>query len=48
MVKGSAGGMVLIACKMLQHEINKAIAESGCPYPIIRIDSEYHTDPNDQ
>ncbi|BAE84507.1 DUF1638 domain-containing protein [Desulfitobacterium hafniense] len=46
MVKESAGGTVLIACKMLQHELNKAIAENGCPYPIIWIDSEYHTDPN--
>ena len=44
--KMSEGKTVLIACKMLQHEITKAVQEIGCQYPIIWIDSEYHTDPN--
>lgn len=36
----------LIACKMLQHEIKQAMYETGCQYPIIWVDSEYHRDPN--
>jgi hypothetical protein len=37
---------VLIACKMLQDEINQAMHETGCQFPIIWVDSEYHRDPN--
>lgn len=36
----------IIACKMLQYEIDKAMQETGCHYPITWVDSEYHNDPN--
>ncbi|MDQ7092046.1 DUF1638 domain-containing protein [Desulfosporosinus sp. PR] len=38
--------MALIACKTLQYEVNKAMRETGCQYPVIWLDSQYHNDPN--
>lgn len=40
------GKTVLIACKMLQHEINKALEEVGFNDPIVWVDSEYHNEPD--
>lgn len=36
----------LIACKTLRHEINQAMHDLGCQYPITWVDSEYHNDPD--
>lgn len=36
----------VIACRTLQDELVLAINETGCEYPVIWVDSEYHIDPN--
>ncbi|MFZ5644761.1 MAG: DUF1638 domain-containing protein [Bacillota bacterium] len=37
---------VVIACRMLQDELNLAMRRTGCRYPVIWLDSELHLDPN--
>lgn len=37
---------VVIACHTLSDELNLAYALTNCTYPVIWIDSEYHSDPN--
>lgn len=37
---------VIIACKTLQDELELAIRQSGCPYPVIWVDSSYHVVPD--
>lgn len=36
----------IVACQTLQDELNLAIKETDCQYPVIWVDSEYHIDPN--
>ena len=36
----------IIACQTIRDELNLAIQETGCDYPVIWVDSEYHSDPN--
>lgn len=37
---------VVIACQTLADELNLAMQETGCQYPVIWVDSEYHLDPD--
>ncbi|ADG83460.1 hypothetical protein Tfer_1304 [Thermincola ferriacetica] len=37
----------IIACETLLDELNLAIRETGCQYPVIWVESEYHIDPNE-
>ncbi len=36
----------IIACQMLCDELNMAMYETGCQYPVIWIESDYHIDPD--
>lgn len=36
----------VIACETLRDELNLASQETGCQFPIIWVDSDYHIDPN--
>jgi hypothetical protein len=36
----------VIACQALRYELEKAVSETGCAYPVIWVGSEYHQDPN--
>lgn len=36
---------IIIACEMLKDELSMAIAITGCGFPVIWIDSDYHRDP---
>lgn len=35
----------IIACQTLRDELNLAIHETGCQYPVIWVESDYHIDP---
>ncbi|MCR4431068.1 MAG: DUF1638 domain-containing protein [Tepidanaerobacteraceae bacterium] len=37
---------IIIACRTLYDELNLAISNTNCEYPVIWVDSEYHSDPN--
>lgn len=37
---------IIIACQTLNDELNLAINETHCKYPVIWVDSEYHVAPN--
>lgn len=36
----------IIACQVLRDELNLAIRETGCSYPVIWVDAGYHNDPD--
>lgn len=37
---------VIIACQTLKDELEKAITETECQYPVLWIDADYHVDPD--
>jgi len=37
---------VIVACETIRQELEKAIADTGCPYPVLWLDSSYHEFPN--
>lgn len=37
---------LIIACETLKDELNLAIEQTNCNYPVVWVDSEYHMDPN--
>jgi len=37
---------VIIACQTLYDELNLAVNETHCEYPVVWVSSEYHSDPN--
>ncbi|MDI3482057.1 MAG: hypothetical protein PWQ97_1712 [Tepidanaerobacteraceae bacterium] len=37
---------VIIACQTLHDELNLAMNKTKCAYPVVWVDSEYHSDPN--
>jgi hypothetical protein len=37
---------VIIACQTISDELNLAMRATGCSYPVIRMASDYHMDPN--
>lgn len=37
---------IVIACQVLKDELNLVMKETGCTYPVIWVDSDYHINPD--